>query len=137
MKWHGIVHFGPDFLLLQEFSQTIPFRNPNDELIVDMVIGGGSTCVDRFGKNHSLLKQPALLEQQTVTISILPTSFRPAVQVVQFHVENSGLYGVQTEVPADHLVIVFWFPAMDPEHSDLLGKLSAICDHHPAIAQGT
>src|SRR5438552_10369839 len=102
MKRHGIVHFGPDFLLLQEFSQTIPFRNPYDELIVDVVNGGGSTCVDRFGKDHSFLKQPALLEQQPVTISILPAFFRPAVQIVQFHVENSSLYGIQTEVTADH-----------------------------------
>jgi hypothetical protein len=135
VKRERVIYFGADAVFCEEGADFVPMRDPNNELVVDVVVrqagveprlGGEGECGEFW---------------RVCECFAVPTGFgsafgAPEVEVWEFDVEDGGLDGVDAEVAPDVGVEVARFHAVVAKATHFCRECVVLTGDHSGIAEG-
>src|SRR5262250_1469928 len=127
MQWDRVVNTGADTLALQKFYQAIAIFSSHDV----QVINGSRPC--RLKRRLDGLVR--CRKELCIFRGTLPALLIPLRQMLQLHVKNSALNGIQASIVAFEVVIILLCLAMVAQHAAVRRNRSVVgCDRAPFAA---
>src|SRR5260370_33147045 len=121
MQRQRVVDLAADLAFLQVLAQGVASRSPDDVLVEDV-----SGSIVGEGKHHAFCgaggSDPSGLKQLVIMHGKVAALLVPLRQVLELHLQHSGLQSVQAGVPAYLVVIVALAHPMGPKHARVLVK---------------
>ena len=126
-----IVHLGADPAGLKIGAKVFPFRDANDELVVDMCALG------RPRRKRHGADETGFVEQRFVPLRIAAARRGPVIEMRKLHAQDRGLERIEPEIRADQIVMIFDLAAVLPDRAHLARKRAVGRRHQTRVAERT